>query len=165
MLSQIFLSQSPGERKCTLLASEAVVTEPTKKQLRPRIISGQMRWLCLQSKSLPRTKETCFNAILVLTAGISDCQATLKWQGPWQQGVMAGQPPQKAPVSTRYQALQLLVICSLRSWPSGSTSEVPANSGATPHAGGQTAGPRYLPAGGLQEVAEPLLCRASLSAF
>lgn len=35
----------------------AVVTEGTKKQFRPQIILGQMRWLCLQRKSLPRTKE------------------------------------------------------------------------------------------------------------
>lgn len=36
--------------------SGAVATEQTRQQLRLQIILGQMRWLCLQNKSLPRTK-------------------------------------------------------------------------------------------------------------
>lgn len=54
----------------------AVVTEQTKKQLRPQIILGQMRWwwCCLcKAKPYPRPKQTLFNAILGLTAGISEC--------------------------------------------------------------------------------------------
>lgn len=52
----------------------AVVTDQTKKQVRLQITLGQMRWLCLQNKFLPRTKEKpASDAILGLTAGISEC--------------------------------------------------------------------------------------------
>lgn len=52
----------------------AVVTEQTKKQLRPQIISGQTRWFAAcKAKPYPRPKKTLFHAILGLTAGISEC--------------------------------------------------------------------------------------------
>lgn len=46
--------------------SGAVVTEQTKKQLRLQIILGQMRWLCLQNKSLPRTKENPLHRLFLV---------------------------------------------------------------------------------------------------
>lgn len=54
----------------------AVVTEQTKKQLRPQIILGQMRWLCcLQSEALPKTKENplqCYSWFDSWYFGVSD---------------------------------------------------------------------------------------------
>lgn len=46
--------------------SGAVATEQTKKQLRLQIILGQMRWLCLQNKSLPRTKENPLHRLFLV---------------------------------------------------------------------------------------------------
>lgn len=58
----------------------AVVTEQTKKQLRPQIILGQMRWwcCCLQSKALPKTEANplqCYSWFDSWHFGVSDLAA------------------------------------------------------------------------------------------
>lgn len=70
-----FPSHSPGEITCVPFSqSGAVATEQTKKPRRLQIILGQMRWLCPQNKSLPRTKEKPLHMLFLgLTAGISEC--------------------------------------------------------------------------------------------
>lgn len=63
----------------------AVVTEQTKKQLRPQIILGQMRWLCLQRKSLPTTKENplqCYSWFDSWYFGVSDPAGNSEVAGP-----------------------------------------------------------------------------------
>lgn len=120
-----------------------------------------MRWLCLQNESLSSTKENRLNAILGLTAGIvepvgnSEMAGPLAVKGHGRATTADSTREPQAPGPANLSNLQP----SARSWPSGCACSFPASAGATPRAGGQTAASRHLPATGLQEGIEPLLCR------
>ena len=160
-------SQSPG---CVVFFCQfrAVVTEQTKKQLKLQITFGQMRWLCLQNKFLPKTKEKPLHRLFLVWQlvfrSVSDPVGNFKMarplasKGSWQGSRRRHRWPAPGARPCELNSLQP----PPGSWPSRYAPGFPAGAGASPRTGGQAAAPRHLRAAGLLKGTARRFCSAPL---